>query len=96
MLTFSIPVEAGNAAIKAGQIGQHLGSIMERLKPEAAYFGPTNGGRGGHLVIDIDDVSDIPAMSETLFMGLNATVDLKPVMTWDDLQRGLGKMQGAG
>jgi len=96
MLTFSIPVETGNAAIREGQAGPILQSVMDKLKPEAAYFGPTHGGRGGHLVIDIDDVSDIPALSEALFMGLNATVDLKPVMTWDDLQKGLSKMQGAG
>ena len=96
MLTFSIPVEAGNAAIREGQIGRHLQAVMERLKPEAAYFGPTDGRRGGHLVIDIDDAAQIPALSESLFMGLNATVDLTPVMTWEDLQRGLAQLQQAG
>ncbi len=92
MLTFHIPVEAGNAAINEGRVGPLLQSVMEKLKPEAAYFGPTNGTRGGHLVINIDDVSQIPAISEELFMKLNASVDLKPVMTWEDLTKGLAAL----
>jgi hypothetical protein len=37
MLTFRIPMEQGNAAVKDGSIAQTIQSILEELKPEAAY-----------------------------------------------------------
>ena len=38
LLRVSIPVEAGNAAAKAGTIGSTIEQILADLKPEAAYF----------------------------------------------------------
>jgi hypothetical protein len=35
------------------------------------------------------DSSDIPAIAEPLFMGLNAEIEMLPVMNQDDLQKGL-------
>ena len=87
MLTFRIPTEQGNAAVKDGSINQTVQSILEDLKPEAAYFGDIEGGRGGYLVVNMDDASQIPALAEPLFLGLGATVKLHPVMTPDDLMK---------
>ena len=87
MLTFRIPMEAGNAMIKDGTIGETLQSILEDLKPEAAYFGDIEGGRGGYLVVNMDDASQIPAISEPLFLGAGATVKAHPVMIPEDLQK---------
>ena len=87
MLTFRIPTEQGNAVIKAGQLAQITQSILEDLKPEAVYFGDIEGGRGGYVVVNMDDASQIPALAEPLFQALGATVKLHPVMTPDDLMR---------
>jgi hypothetical protein len=38
MLKFTLPVERGNAAFHDGSLGRALESIMNKLKPEAAYF----------------------------------------------------------
>jgi hypothetical protein len=38
MLKFTLPVEKGNAAIKDGTVARTMESIMQRLKPEAAYW----------------------------------------------------------
>jgi hypothetical protein len=85
MLTFRIPTEKGNALAKDGTLGQTIRSILEEIGPEAAYFGDTEGARGGYLVVNMDNASQIPAMAEPLFLGLDATVQIHPVMTAEDL-----------
>ncbi len=85
MLSFRIPTEKGNAAVRDGSIAQTLQSILEELKPEAAYFADIEGARGGYLVVNMDNASQIPAIAEPLFLGLDATVKIHPVMTPEDL-----------
>ena len=68
-------------------MGQTIQSILEEIKPEAAYFADMEGARGGYLVINMDDASQIPAIAEPLFLGLDATVQIHPVMTAEDLER---------
>jgi hypothetical protein len=64
MLTFRIPPEEGNAAMKDGRFMSTFQSIMEELQPEAAYFGPIEGARGGYLVVNMDDASQIAAIGK--------------------------------
>ncbi len=85
MLTFRIPMEQGNAVIKGGKLAPIIQSILEDLKPEAAYFGDIDGARGGYLVVNMDDASQIPALTEPLFLGLGATIKAQYVMTTEDL-----------
>lgn len=95
MLTFRIPMDRGNAAIMDGSLGQTLQTILTDLKPEAAYFSAIEGARGGYLVINMDDASEIPAIAEPLFLALGATVQLHPVMTPDDLAKAGQSLQRA-
>lgn len=95
MVTARFDVKAGNEAVSDGRIGQLLQSAMKQLKPEAAYFGPIDGGRGCYLVINMDDPSQIPVVTEPLFQGLHATVTFVPVMTADDLVKGLTSLAQA-
>jgi hypothetical protein len=68
LLRVSIPVEAGNAAAKAGTLGSTVERILADLKPEAAYFFPDdNGNRSGSIVFDMQDSSQIPAIAEPWF-----------------------------
>ncbi len=85
MLTFRIPMDEGNAGIMDGSIGQTLEAIIDELKPEAAYFGPIDGARGGYLVVNFDDPSELPVVVEPLFLGLGATIQISPVFTPDEL-----------
>ena len=95
MLTFRIPMDEGNELIKSGNIGESMQSVLEDLKPEAAYFGDIEGGRGGYLVVNMDDASHIPALVEPLFLGIGATVELHPVMTLDDLMKAAPSLEQA-
>jgi hypothetical protein len=95
MLTFRIPMEQGNAAVKDGSINQTVQAILDELKPEAAYFRVIDGARGGYLVVTMDDASQIPALVEPLFLGIGATVELHPVMTVDDLMKAAPSLEQA-
>jgi hypothetical protein len=89
MLKVTIPVEAGNKAIKDGTLPKTLQATMEQLKPEAAYFFPENGVRTALYFFNLQDVSQIPVIAEPLFMGMNAALTMIPVMNAEDLQKGL-------
>ena len=85
MLTFRVPPQEGNAAMKDGRFMSAFQSVLEELQPEAAYFTPMEGARGGHLIVNMDDASQIPAITEPLFLGLGATVEFHPVFTLEDV-----------
>lgn len=88
LLRVSIPVETGNAAIKAGTIGSTIERILADLKPEAAYFfNDDNGNRTGSIVFDLKDSSQIPAVAEPWYLAFNAQVTFRPVMTPQDLAK---------
>lgn len=85
MITCRFPVEKGNELAKAGSLGSTIQSILEELQPEAAYFGDIEGARGGYIVVNMDDASQIPAIAEPLFLALGAAIHFHPVMTREDL-----------
>jgi hypothetical protein len=87
MVTFSIQPEKGDALIKDGTMGETIQSILEEIKPEAVYFTTIEGTRGGIIVINVDEASQIPSMTEPLFLGLGATMQMQPVMIPEDLGR---------
>jgi hypothetical protein len=93
MIKFSFPVEAGNAAIRTGKVEKVMHQIMEDLKPEAAYFYPLDGDRGGFVIVDMQQSSQIAEIAERFFFGLNAKVELTPVMAPEDLVKGLAGAQ---
>jgi hypothetical protein len=87
MLTVRIPPEEGNAAMKDGNFMPAFQSILEELKPEAAYLAEIEGARGGYFVVNIDDASQMPAIFEPFFLALGATVQIHPVFIPDDMPR---------
>ena len=88
-LKIQIPVEAGNTTVKSGQLAKITESALATLKPEAAYFFAEGGKRTAELFLDLKDASQIPSVVEPFFMGMNASVDVTPVMNADDLRAGL-------
>ena len=90
MLKFTLPTtEEMNASIRDGSIGQKMESILGKLQPEAAYFGPTDGKRGGYLFFNMEENSESVTKLEPLWLELGATVEVVPVMNADDLRAGL-------
>ncbi len=95
LLKVNIPVEAGNAAAKAGKLGATIQSILADLKPEAVYFTDNNGQRTGFIFLDMQDAAQIPAIAEPWFLAFNASVEIHPVMTPDDLAKAGGAIENA-
>ncbi len=95
MLTFRIPMDKGNAAVRDGSLPDTIQYVLEDLKPEAAYFSDIEGARGGYLVVNMDDASQIPAVAEPLFLAMDATVQVHPVFTPEDMPRAMESMQQA-
>jgi hypothetical protein len=81
----SMPVEAGNAAAKNGFSA--IQSILAQQKPEAAYFVSEGGKRTAYLIIQMDDLSQLPAIAEPWFLALNAAIEVTPAMTPEDLMK---------
>ena len=85
MITCRIPVEKGNELVRNGALGPTVQSIMEDLKPEAAYFVDVDGARGAHIVVDMQEASQIPSLVEPLMLALGAEIEVHPVMVLEDL-----------
>jgi hypothetical protein len=80
-------VEVGNSAIRSGKLPEAIQSILEEQKPEAAYFIADGGQRTAILFLDIQDASQLPALAEPWFLAFNATVEVTPAMTIQDLAK---------
>ncbi len=80
-------VEAANALARAGKLGSTIQSIVEDLRPEAAYFVADEGQRTAYLFLDMQDPSDLPAVAEPWFLAFNADIEAQPAMIVEDLEK---------
>jgi hypothetical protein len=93
MVEFSMPTDSGNDIVRSGKVAKIFENLMADLKPEATYFYPTGGGRGGHMIVEMTDSSDVANVGERFWFGLKAHVTMRPVMGPGDLQKGLAGME---
>jgi hypothetical protein len=63
--------------------------MMPMLQPEAAYFTAQDGKRTALIVFDLKEPSQIPSVAEPFFRSVKASIDLSPVMTIDDVRKGI-------
>ncbi|MEO5958160.1 MAG: hypothetical protein ABIZ49_06300 [Opitutaceae bacterium] len=85
ILKVRIPIEAGNTALRDPDFGKKMKALLAEIKAQAAYFTTVDGQRGGYIVVDIKNASEIPAIAEPFFLWLNADVTAMPAMTPEDL-----------
>ena len=81
----SLPIEAGNTAIRNGTIGDTINSILGEQKPEAEYFGIEDGKRTAFIFLNMENGSDLPKILEPWFLAFNAKIEITPVMTGEEL-----------
>src|SRR5690349_17622109 len=95
MLKVNMSTETGNELARQGQLGSTIKSILDDLKPEAAYFTDDNGERTGLIFFDLAETSQIPAVAEPWFLKLNARISFRPVMNSDDLAKAAPHIESA-
>jgi hypothetical protein len=81
------PHEPFNTLVKEGTAGTKLRRILDELKPEAVYFTEYQGRRGAIIILNVDNPSKVPAISEPFFLTFNADCEFHIVMTPEDLAK---------
>ena len=92
MMKAKIDNDKGTEALRSGRLPQLIQNLMAKTNPEAAYFGVDDGHRCAFLFFDMTDSSQMPVIGEPLFMELGASISITPVMTAEDLAKGLQSM----
>ncbi|GGR97227.1 hypothetical protein [Streptomyces nojiriensis] len=95
MLRAHMDTAATNEGVKTGALPQAIKTLMEKVKPEAAYFGLHEGVRSCWMVFDLQDSAQMPPLMEDLFVQFNAEVEVAPVMNAEELAKGLAAMKAA-
>ena len=85
LLNVVIPHEPFNTAVRQGTAGAIVKRILDETKPEAAYFTELDGTRGAVMIVNVDNPSQIPSLSEPWFLNFNADCKFRIVMTPEDL-----------
>jgi hypothetical protein len=94
MVKFTIPTtQESNALINDGSMAQKMETLLGKLQPEAAYFCPIDGKRGGYLVVNMEEESELVSKLEPFWLELGATIETFPVMSVDDLRAGLQNLE---
>jgi hypothetical protein len=66
-----------------------LEEYINKVKAEASYFFEAEGNRVAAFIIDMQSADQIPVLAEPLFSGMGAHVEFHPVMSLDDLKKGI-------
>ena len=85
VMKVTLPVDIFNKAVLDGSAGAKIGRILEETNPEAVYFTADNGKRGAIIIVNMNEVSEMPKFAEPWFLTFNASVELLPTMTPEDL-----------
>lgn len=85
----SVPTEAGNKMVKDPNFIKNVEDYMKKSKAETAYFFEAHGNRTIVFIVDMQSADQIPALAEPLFQEWGANVEFHPVMTLEDLKKGV-------
>jgi hypothetical protein len=84
-----IPTEDGNKMVQDPNFLRKLETYINKVHAEATYFFEANGNRIAAFIVDIQSTDQIPVLAEPLFSGMGAHVEFHPVMSLDDLKKGI-------
>ena len=85
VVQLAFPLEKFNELVAEGTVGEKINAILDDIQPEAVYFTSADGFRGGYMIVDIENASQIPSIAEPFFLTFDAMVDFHPCMSPEDL-----------
>ncbi len=86
LVKVTLDTETANAAIRDGSLMEKMQRILGEIKPEAAYFVAENGGRTQYLVVNADDATSLPSLTEPLWLLFKGEVSVLPAFTLQDME----------
>jgi hypothetical protein len=89
LIRAKIPTEDGNKMLQDPNYLRKLEKYINRVKAEATYFFEADGERVAAFIVNIQSADQIPVLAEPLFSGMGANVELHPVMSLEDLKKGI-------
>jgi hypothetical protein len=89
LLKVQYETAAANEGLRSGRIGQNMPTMLEQLKPEAAYFVNNDGKRTAFVVFDLENNAQLVHMVEPFYHLANAEVEVTPAVTLDELRQGI-------
>jgi hypothetical protein len=89
LILAKIPTEDGNKMVQDPNFLKKLESYINKIKAEAAYFFVADGNRVASFIVDVESADQIPILAEPLFSGMGAHVEFHPLMSFDDLKKGI-------
>ena len=89
LILAKIPTEDGNKMVQDPNLLEKLEKYINKVKAEATYFFEANGNRVASFIVEIESADQIPVLAELLFSGMGANVEFHPVMSFDDLKKGI-------
>jgi hypothetical protein len=89
LIRATIPIEAGNKMVQDPNFLKKLEEYINKVKAEASYFFEAEGNRVAAFITDMQSADQIPVLAEPLFSGMGAHVEFHPVMSLDDLKKGI-------
>ena len=81
----SFPHEPFSTLVRDGTVGQKIGEILEAIKPEVVYFTDNGVGRGAIMIVDLENASQAPHITEPLMLTFNASVHYRVAMAPEEL-----------
>jgi hypothetical protein len=89
LILAKIPTEDGNKMVQDPNLLEKLEKYINKVKAEATYFFEADGNRVASFIVDIESADQIPVLAELLFSGMGAHMEFHPVMSFDDLRKGI-------
>ncbi|MGH3310611.1 MAG: DUF3303 family protein [Streptomyces sp.] len=93
MMRVLLDTKVSNDGLKSGKLPKLMETVLDQLKPEAAYFTPHGGRRSCVLVFDMQDSSLLPTITEPFLQEMGAEIEIQPVMNREELKKGLAALR---
>lgn len=82
----AFPSEPFSSYVRQGTAGEKVGEVLGAIKPEVMYFTDNGSGRGALMIVDLDNASQVPHVTEPLMLNFDASVHYRIAMSPEDLQ----------